>query len=85
MECKKCVVCLDPGNEDLMMFCDRCDRGYHAFCVGLSSIPDGNWECPSCTPDYPEDHLPLAKVRKTVKGKDKRPQDSQRKLFHSVA
>ena len=27
------------------MFCDNCDRGYHSYCVGLKSIPDGacNW------------------------------------------
>ncbi|MFH4984808.1 hypothetical protein AB6A40_011517 [Gnathostoma spinigerum] len=28
-----------------MMFCDRCDRGYHTFCVGLSSPPNGTWVC----------------------------------------
>lgn len=69
MDCKKCVECLDPGHEDLMMFCDRCDRGYHAFCVGLEAIPEGNWECPSCAPDSPEDDLPLSKVKKTVRHK----------------
>uniref|UniRef100_A0A183T9Z0 PHD finger protein 10 n=1 Tax=Schistocephalus solidus TaxID=70667 RepID=A0A183T9Z0_SCHSO len=50
MECKQCVECQDSGNGEQMMFCDRCDRGYHAFCVGLSGIPDGNWECPTCAP-----------------------------------
>lgn len=30
------------------MFCDHCDRGYHTFCVGLKSIPEGRWECPTC-------------------------------------
>lgn len=24
-----------------MMFCDKCDRGYHTFCVGMDSIPTG--------------------------------------------
>ncbi|OON16195.1 PHD-finger, partial [Opisthorchis viverrini] len=51
MECKRCVECSDSGHEDQMMFCDRCDRGYHAFCVGLEDIPDGRWECPLCTPE----------------------------------
>ena len=31
--------------QDQMMFCDRCDRGYHTFCVGLRAIPDGHWQC----------------------------------------
>ncbi|XP_013411434.1 PHD finger protein 10 isoform X1 [Lingula anatina] len=48
MECKTCVECMDPYDEDKMMFCDHCDRGYHTFCVGLRSIPNGRWECPSC-------------------------------------
>nr|VZI35329.1 unnamed protein product [Spirometra erinaceieuropaei] len=50
MECKHCVECQDSGNGEQMMFCDRCDRGYHAFCVGLSCIPEGSWECPTCVP-----------------------------------
>ncbi|TGZ70974.1 hypothetical protein CRM22_002889 [Opisthorchis felineus] len=55
MECKRCVECSDSGHEDQMMFCDRCDRGYHAFCVGLEDIPDGRWECPLCTPESKSD------------------------------
>ncbi|TPP62170.1 Phd finger protein 10 [Fasciola gigantica] len=50
MECKRCVECSDSGNEEQMMFCDRCDRGYHVFCVGLKKIPHGNWDCPLCVP-----------------------------------
>lgn len=50
MECKQCVECEDTGDEGQMMFCDRCDRGYHAYCVGLRGIPEGNWECPTCDP-----------------------------------
>uniref|UniRef100_A0A9J2PP88 PHD-type domain-containing protein n=2 Tax=Ascaris TaxID=6251 RepID=A0A9J2PP88_ASCLU len=45
IECKKCTVCEKPDNEDAMMFCDRCDRGYHTFCVGLSAPPTGTWVC----------------------------------------
>ena len=33
-----------------MMFCDRCDRGYHTYCVGLEAIPDGSWQCSACDP-----------------------------------
>ena len=32
-----------------MMFCDACDRGYHTFCIGLTRIPSGRWECKKCT------------------------------------
>ncbi|KAL3312819.1 PHD finger protein 10 [Cichlidogyrus casuarinus] len=49
IDCKMCTQCEDASHEDLMMFCDRCDRGFHAFCVGLRAIPQGRWECPRCT------------------------------------
>ena len=32
------------------MFCDRCDRGYHTYCVGLQAIPEGSWQCSMCDP-----------------------------------
>ncbi|CAK8684552.1 unnamed protein product [Clavelina lepadiformis] len=49
MECKTCTICSQPHREDLMMFCDRCDRGYHTFCVSLRQIPSGVWACSRCT------------------------------------
>uniref|UniRef100_A0A5S6QCC6 PHD-type domain-containing protein n=1 Tax=Trichuris muris TaxID=70415 RepID=A0A5S6QCC6_TRIMR len=45
MECKACSICSKLDAEDKMLFCDRCDRGYHTFCVGLSGPPDGPWVC----------------------------------------
>lgn len=49
MECKKCSKCSNANDEDKMMFCDRCDRGFHTFCVGMSQVPTGSWLCKSCT------------------------------------
>lgn len=48
MECKTCIICRDPFDEDKMLFCDECDRGYHSFCVGLKQIPVGRWTCDMC-------------------------------------
>lgn len=48
MDCKMCNVCMATDNEDKMMFCDRCDRGYHSFCVGMKSVPAGRWICRLC-------------------------------------
>lgn len=45
MECKPCSCCSKLDQEDKMMFCDLCDRGYHTFCVGLESLPQGVWVC----------------------------------------
>lgn len=44
-----CVICTSPFDEDLMMLCDHCDRGYHTYCVGLQTVPEGLWICPECT------------------------------------
>jgi hypothetical protein len=49
-----------------MMFCDRCDRGYHSYCVGLEVIPDGSWQCSACDP-------PPSSPVAVLKGKRGRP------------
>ena len=36
-------------DEDKMMFCDRCDRGFHTYCVGLGEVPSGSWLCTECS------------------------------------
>uniref|UniRef100_A0A8D0CHW5 PHD finger protein 10 n=1 Tax=Scleropages formosus TaxID=113540 RepID=A0A8D0CHW5_SCLFO len=51
MECKTCMVCEQPHHEEEMMFCDKCDRGFHTFCVGMDSIPLGCWVCELCLKD----------------------------------
>jgi len=48
------------------MFCDRCDRGYHSYCVGLEAIPDGSWQCSACDP-------PPSSPAPVIKGKRGRP------------
>ncbi|KAG1941665.1 PHD finger protein 10 isoform X2 [Pimephales promelas] len=53
MECKTCTVCEQPHHEEEMMFCDKCDRGYHTFCVGMDSIPLGCWVCDLCNKEMP--------------------------------
>uniref|UniRef100_A0A8C6L253 PHD finger protein 10 n=1 Tax=Nothobranchius furzeri TaxID=105023 RepID=A0A8C6L253_NOTFU len=52
MECKTCTVCQQPHHEDEMMFCDKCDRGYHTFCVGMDLIPTGHWICDVCGKNF---------------------------------
>merc|ERR1712227_862182 len=48
-DCKMCMICQDPADEDKMLFCDLCDRGYHIYCVGLKAIPSGRWHCSECS------------------------------------
>ena len=49
MECKKCSVCSSAQDDEKMMFCDRCDRGFHTYCVNMSKVPEGSWLCKTCT------------------------------------
>lgn len=46
--CKVCELCLSAGAEEHVLVCDRCDRGYHTYCLRppLSFIPLGEWLCP---------------------------------------
>ncbi|XP_065838820.1 bromodomain adjacent to zinc finger domain protein 2-like isoform X2 [Oscarella lobularis] len=45
-----CQVCCKGDNEALLLLCDGCDRGVHAYCCKpkLSGIPEGDWYCHSC-------------------------------------
>lgn len=50
MECKDCEVCGQKGDDAAIMFCDRCDRGWHLYCLSppLRGPPKGQWYCPTC-------------------------------------
>ncbi|GAB2263214.1 hypothetical protein Droror1_Dr00004211 [Drosera rotundifolia] len=40
-----CSVCHYGGQ---LILCDRCPSSFHASCLNLEDIPDGDWFCPSC-------------------------------------
>ncbi|KAF2076287.1 hypothetical protein CYY_002402 [Polysphondylium violaceum] len=50
IDCKVCESCNDSGNEEKMLFCDVCDKGYHTFCLNppLNKPPTGGWKCSVC-------------------------------------
>ncbi|KAK5977320.1 PHD-finger [Trichostrongylus colubriformis] len=51
IECKRCIVCAMGDREESMIFCDKCDRGFHTYCIGLSEAPQGTWICQQfCNP-----------------------------------
>ena len=55
IECKTCTLCGTSENDDKLLFCDDCDRGYHMYClvppmkVSLKSNPDISVMLPSVT------------------------------------
>jgi len=48
-----CEQCGGGAYEEQIILCDRCDRGYHMFCLAppLESVPKGQWLCPICQSD----------------------------------
>lgn len=45
-----CEACSGGYHEDKIVLCDRCDRGFHMFCLipPLTQLPEGDWVCPHC-------------------------------------
>lgn len=43
-----CQVCTYSNNENIMLLCDDCNRGFHTHCIGLKNIPSGSWYCNKC-------------------------------------
>ncbi|XP_065342167.1 bromodomain adjacent to zinc finger domain protein 2B-like isoform X13 [Cloeon dipterum] len=45
-----CQFCSSGDNEDKLLLCDGCDKGYHMYCFKpkIESVPDGDWYCFEC-------------------------------------
>ena len=55
-----CEVCNRSDNDDSLLLCDGCNKGYHMFCLNpplkgcddcfrsFVDIPEGDWYCPEC-------------------------------------
>ena len=41
-------ACLTCGGTGELVLCDSCDAQHHLACVGLESIPEGDWHCLEC-------------------------------------
>jgi zinc finger protein ubi-d4 len=54
IECKSCGICGTSDNDDQLLFCDDCDRGYHMYCLSppLSEPPEGSWSCHLCIEEF---------------------------------
>jgi len=39
--CKCCIKCRSSQRPGKMLYCEQCDRGYHIYCLGLKTVPDG--------------------------------------------
>jgi len=54
IECKCCSICGTSDNDDQLLFCDDCDRGYHMYCLAppLTTPPEGSWSCRLCLSEF---------------------------------
>ncbi|XP_046676527.1 zinc finger protein DPF3 isoform X2 [Homalodisca vitripennis] len=54
IECKCCSICGTSDNDDQLLFCDDCDRGYHMYCLAppLTQPPEGSWSCRLCLSEF---------------------------------
>ncbi|CAN0841302.1 Lysine-specific demethylase JMJ17 [Linum grandiflorum] len=45
-----CKQCRSGLHGELMLLCDRCNKGWHIYCLSppLKQIPPGNWYCFEC-------------------------------------
>uniref|UniRef100_A0A0K8STL3 Bromodomain adjacent to zinc finger domain protein 2B n=2 Tax=Lygus hesperus TaxID=30085 RepID=A0A0K8STL3_LYGHE len=45
-----CQFCHSGDNEDKLLLCDGCDKGYHTYCFKpkMDNIPEGDWYCHQC-------------------------------------
>lgn len=45
-----CEQCKSGLHGEVMLLCDRCDKGWHIYCLSppLKQVPSGNWYCLDC-------------------------------------
>ncbi|KAI8816843.1 PLU-1-like protein-domain-containing protein [Fimicolochytrium jonesii] len=45
-----CEMCGGGENDEQMLLCDGCNRGYHLYCFDppMAAIPQTDWFCPDC-------------------------------------
>ena len=45
---QQCQACGEDDNEDVLMYCDGCQKLWHTYCVDLQEVPYGAWFCDNC-------------------------------------
>jgi len=43
-----CELCEKDVDENLLLLCDNCDKGFHTYCINLVDVPNTNWYCAKC-------------------------------------
>ncbi|PAV83913.1 hypothetical protein WR25_05278 [Diploscapter pachys] len=53
LDCKQCTICTKMDQEESIILCERCDRGYHTHCLNMEEAPQGQWICNKCVQAKP--------------------------------
>ncbi|MQL96988.1 hypothetical protein Taro_029670 [Colocasia esculenta] len=61
----RCEECRSGEGDEEILLCDRCDRGYHLYCLRpiVVRVPTGPWFCPSCAGDRHFREFPLLQTK----------------------
>ncbi|GKV25560.1 hypothetical protein SLEP1_g34981 [Rubroshorea leprosula] len=61
----RCQKCGSGDSPSKLLLCDKCDKGYHLFCLRpiLVSVPKGSWYCPSCSKIKRPESFPLVQTK----------------------
>ncbi|XP_042481958.1 histone-lysine N-methyltransferase ATXR6 [Macadamia integrifolia] len=60
-----CEECRSGDAAEELLLCDKCDRGFHLFCLRpiLVSVPKGLWFCPPCSNQKKPKKFPLIQTK----------------------
>ncbi|PIN21410.1 Histone-lysine N-methyltransferase [Handroanthus impetiginosus] len=60
-----CEKCGSGRHAAKLLLCDKCDRGFHMFCLRpvLVEVPKGQWFCPSCSNHKNLTNFPLVQTK----------------------
>ncbi|GFY84050.1 similar to TRITHORAX-RELATED PROTEIN 6 [Actinidia rufa] len=60
-----CELCGSGEYPSELLLCDKCDRGFHLFCLRpiLASVPKGSWFCSSCSDHKKPKSFPFVQTK----------------------
>lgn len=63
-------ICTDCKDCDNLLCCDGCRRSFHLSCIGLTAVPDGEWNCGMCEQPISHELLKLSSEFHTLNSND---------------
>jgi len=79
-----CQACGEDDNEDVLMYCDGCQKLWHTYCVGLQEVPYGTWFCDNCRAQREVDPRQVGSAR-SARSSRRRTRGQQRRQRTHVA